>query len=516
MSTRVRTGWIAAAMAMVAASIVLGQTAGGPVKGLTNAQAVARAYDQVYDADFAAAEVELARACGPAPAEACDVVRAASLWWQLYLDIDDRSRDQAFLATIANSISTCDRWSAREPQRAEAWFYLGAAYGARVQYHAQRFEFLAAARDGKRIKNALEKALSIDSQLQDANFGIGMYAYYADTAPAVFKFLRWLFLLPGGDKVKGLKQMLQTRNLGVVMKSDAAYQLHFIYLWYEKSPETALSLLEELRIRYPHNPMFVLNIAQVHEIYRSDRPAALAAYLSLVESARTGKLREAELGETWGRLGSADQLDALAESDRAIDELRPIIDRPPAKPFGAVARAHLALGRAYDRLGQRGKAVTEFQLAQATAPAGDPREVRKAAREGLARTPDSRTTEAYRLSLEGWRAFERGAIAEARERLDRAVALRPDEGVHRVRRGRVLEAKGDRASAIADFERALQIRPSPPAPFVAAAFVACGRLYEAAGDLARARSNYEWATRVVGANPSDTDAATQALARLRR
>jgi len=235
-----------------------------------------------------------------------------------------------------------------------------------------------------------------------------------------------------------------------------------------------------------------------------------------VESARSGKLREAELGETWGRLGAADQLDALAESDRAIDQLRPIVDRPPVKPFGAVARAHLALGRAYDRLGQRGKAVTEFQSAQATAPAGDPHEVRKAAREGLSRTPDSRTTEAYRLSFEGWRAFERGAIAEARERLDRAVALRPDDGVHRVRRGRVLEAKGDRTSAIADFERALQIRPAPPAPFVAAAFVACGRLYEAAGDRARARSNYEWATRVVSANPPDTDAATQALARLRR
>ena len=45
---------------------------------------------------------------------------------------------------------------------AEAWFYLGAAYGARVQWRVLRQEHLAAARDGKRIKEALEQALALD------------------------------------------------------------------------------------------------------------------------------------------------------------------------------------------------------------------------------------------------------------------------------------------------------------------------------------------------------------------
>jgi len=505
-----------AAIALLAASMASGHAATAPVEGLTNAQALARAYDLVYDADFAAADAELARACGPAPGEACEVIRSASRWWRLYLDLDSHSLDQAFLARIGETITRCGQWTSREPDRAEAWFYLGAAYGSRVQYLAQRNEVLAAARDGKRAKQALEKALSLDSQIQDANFGVGMYEYYADIAPAGLKLLRWLLLLPGGDKVKGLRQMLQTRHAGILLKSEAAYQLHLIYLWYEKNPDGALALLEELRARYPHNPMFLLNIAQVHEIYRGDRLAALVAYRSLVDAARSGGLREAELSETWGRLGAADQLDALAESDRALDELRLIVERRPAKPFGAVAMAHLGLGRAYDRLGQRDKAVAEFQAAQASAPPDDPRKVRTAALDGLSRKPDSRTTEAYRLSLEGWRAFERGATREAAQRLDRAIELRPDDGVHRFRRGRVLEATGDRAGALIDFERALQARPAPPAPFVAGSFVACGRLYEAAGDRARAVSNYEWATRVAGADAPTHDAAAQALARLRR
>ena len=66
-----------------------------------------------------------------------------------------------------------------------------------------RGEQLAAARDGKRIKDALERALALDPALQDAYFGIGLYHYYADVAPAAFKMLRWLLLLPGGDRARG-------------------------------------------------------------------------------------------------------------------------------------------------------------------------------------------------------------------------------------------------------------------------------------------------------------------------
>ena len=94
--------------------------------------------------------------------------------------------------------------AAAEPNRAEAWFYLGAAYGVRAQFRVYRVERLAAARDGKRIKDALEQALALDPAMHDAEFGIGMYRYYAGVAPAIFRFLRFLLLLPGGDREGGL------------------------------------------------------------------------------------------------------------------------------------------------------------------------------------------------------------------------------------------------------------------------------------------------------------------------
>ncbi len=198
-------------------------------------------------------------------------------------------------------IAAGEQWTAREPERAEAWFYLGAAYGVRVQYHGQRLEFLAAARDGKRIKNSLEKALALDPGLDDANVGLGLYRYYADIAPSILKLLRWFLGLPGGDRAEGLAQMRRAREHGVLLKAEAAYQLHLVDLWYENRSGEALEILEELRARYPHNPIFLLNTAQVHEVYRSDR-AGRARRLPVAR--RRGARRLASRAGAGGDVGT--------------------------------------------------------------------------------------------------------------------------------------------------------------------------------------------------------------------
>jgi hypothetical protein len=485
------------------------------IKGLTEAPRLARVVDLIYDADFAGADAALGRACGPAPAQACRVLATVAQWWRLYLDIDDRSQDAGFTAQLTAAIADGERWTKREPDRAEAWLYLGAAYGIRVQYHAQRSEYLAAARDGKRINQALTRTLALDADLADANAGLGLYQYYADIAPSVLKILRWFLGLPGGDRAKGLMQLQRARTGGVLLKAEAAYQLHFIDLWYENKSGEALEILAELRARYPHNPIFLLNAAQAHEVYRSDRAAALAAYQSLVDGARGGSLREPLLAEAWGRLGAAAQLTALAEPDRAADEARAVIARKPVAPYGASAQAHLELGRALDQIGARDEAVAAYRAAIGAVPAGDPRSVRSAAQQGLSRTPDRTTTDAARVSLEGWRAFERGDRAGALSPLDRAVQLRPNDGVHRYRRGRVLLAAQERARARADFERALQVRPLPPAPYVADSYYQLATILEAASERARAVSLYQSAARAHGASADTRALAERALARLR-
>src|SRR6185503_15984363 len=129
-----------------------------------------------------------------------------------------KALDERFADLAASTIAANDAWVQREPQRAEAWFYLAGSYAPRVQWRVLRGERLAAARDGKKIKDTLERALQLDATLNDAHFGIGLYHYYADVAPAAAKVLRWLLFLPGGDRVKGMSEMLQARDRGEVLR----------------------------------------------------------------------------------------------------------------------------------------------------------------------------------------------------------------------------------------------------------------------------------------------------------
>src|SRR4029453_162394 len=109
----------------------------------------------VYDAIFAARFDEvpqlLARTCPPAPSEACQLLDAVGVWWQIQLDPASLPPASKFPSPADTAIASADAWTKREPERAEAWFYLGGAYGARAQWRVLRRERLGAARDGKRI-----------------------------------------------------------------------------------------------------------------------------------------------------------------------------------------------------------------------------------------------------------------------------------------------------------------------------------------------------------------------------
>lgn len=478
---------------------------------LTGLAGLRVAYDALLDARFSDASEALAAACPPAPQEACQVLEAASLWWQILQDPRDRRHDTAFAREVNEAIAAADRWTAREPRRAEAWFYLGAAYGARVSWRVERGERLSAARDGKRIKDALERALSIDPSFDDARFGVGLYKYYADIAPTAAKILRFLLLLPGGDRVAGLKDMQATEARGQLVAGEATYQLHWIYLWYENQPGRGRDALNRLHARYPANPHFLHRLAEVEVEYFHDRAASLAAWRRMAETApRSGV---PVIAEVRGRLGAAEQLDALHETDRGLREIRRVLRMAPERPAGALARAHLLAARALDRMGRRDEAVAAYRAALATLPPGDPDRVRGQAEIGLRRAPEARAAEAYALSLTGWRAFERGDAAAALDALTRAHALAPADAVIRVRLARVV-APRDAARAERELDQVIAARPAVPGVALSAAYLWSAELLEARGERARAIDRYRAAARVFDGDSRLSAQARAALGRL--
>jgi len=493
--------------------------------GLTNAAALARAYDAIFDADFTAATARLDDACGrgwlardvaragEASPHACRVLDLVSRWWQLQADTLDRSHDAGFTARLDQVVSETESWTTQEPTRAEAWFYAGAAYGVRVQWRALRGERLAAARDGKRIKDVLERALALDRDLQDAHFGIGLYHYYADVAPVAAKMLRWMLLLPGGDREAGLREMLRARSGGQLLRSEADYQLHTVYLWYEKDTERALGLARGLHLRHPHNPLFAQAVADTEDVHLSDYAASLRTWTALLADARARRVAWPELSEVRARLGMARQLDRLSDTDVAIEQLRSVVAAAPIAPAGALAEAHLQLGDALDRLGSHDEARTAYDAAVSRAPAGDPLKTAARARAARRRTPDRVTAQAYRLSLEGWRALERGDQTAAGLALGRALALRPGDQLTRYRRARLLLAQRDERAALDALEAVIAATDTPSHVYAAACLDAA-QVHERQGSTARAIELYELTVAAFGVDPRAKSTAQRALARL--
>lgn len=356
----------------------------GATGGLTDGARLSSIYDTILEARFDDARAQLTAACPPAPVAACDALREVALWWEIQQDQWSRQLDPRFEAAAAAAIRSATAWTTREPSRGEAWFYLAGAYAPLAQWRVLRGERLSAARDGKRIKDSLERALSLDSRLHDAWFGIGLYHYYADVAPSALKVLRFLLLLPGGDRVEGLKEMLRARDQGELLRGEADYQMHFVYLWYEQNPERALQLLGGLNARYPSNPLFLQRIAHVEHLYVGNHQASADSWQALLDRVAPGRVRFASIANARARVGLAAELVELSQARRAIELIDPLFRARPSEPYGALALAQLTLGDARASLGDRSAAIAAYARALDSAPLDDPDNVRDRARAGLA------------------------------------------------------------------------------------------------------------------------------------
>jgi tetratricopeptide (TPR) repeat protein len=484
---------------------------------IRGADALVRAYDLILDARFDRVDAELRRACGPggpAPPEACDVLDATALWWAILLDPESRALDEEFSAAADRAIDAAQAWTERSPDDPEPWFYLGGAYAARVQWRVLRNEKLAAARDGKNIKFALERAIALDPTLEDAYFGLGMYKYYADVAPTAAKILRFLLLLPGGDRKQGLEEMLRARNRGRLLQGEADYQLHILYLWYERQTPRALELLHALHDRYPANPLFLAQIADIEDRYQHDVTASLATWRRLLSAAREPRASAPVLSEVQARLGIARQLEALHQTDGAIDMLQAVIALRPIAPYASLPLAYLRLGQALDRMGDRPAALDAYRAAIAAAPAPDPYNVRTEAGRHLRRAPDPKRAEAYRLSLEGWRLLEDNDLPEAAAALERSLALNGSDPVTRYRFGRLLQARKNDAGAVAQFEQTMRGASACPPTILGAAYLEAARVSERLGRVDQALAHYRAASSLFGAAADTRAAATRAITRL--
>jgi tetratricopeptide (TPR) repeat protein len=206
------------------------------------------------------------------------LLEADADWWKIYLTEGSLIDPDVFEA-LSEAITPYDPDFGRldglairkaetriraHQDEARSYLYEGLAYGLRAQLEALRDHALATARAGKKLRNLSLAALKLDPSLEDAWFGVGLYNYFEDTLPAYVKLLRFLILLPGGDRVVGLRQMQQAMEKGRLVTSEAKFHLAKNYSRsFDRQYARSLELLRQMQQEYPHNPLWDLLVGSV-------------------------------------------------------------------------------------------------------------------------------------------------------------------------------------------------------------------------------------------------------------
>jgi tetratricopeptide (TPR) repeat protein len=214
-------------------------------------------------------------------------------WWKLYCSTDEvrwgmvdawqlpkQPEDKAYLDATEKAVHLAEN-QLKTNASAQANLYTGIGYALEARLYGLRDESLATARAGVRARSHFLKALQLDPQLADADTGLGLYNYYVATLSPVVKVLRVFLGIPGGSKSQGIAQLQIAMSQGRLTALEARFYLARNLRTYDLDYAQAKSLAQPLALQHPHNPIFLLLLANL-EIELGERQQA-ATELGRVE-----------------------------------------------------------------------------------------------------------------------------------------------------------------------------------------------------------------------------------------
>ena len=290
---------------------------------------------------------------------------AMTTWWRVLIDLESRDHDQAFYSLLERCIEVCDRRLERDPMDFDAVLFKAGAIGFRGRLRGDRNQFLRAAGDGIKSLPLLQTSRRLEPTNKDILFGQGVYNYFAEIIPREYPVVRpVMWMLPGGDRKKGLQQLKQVAREGRYARTEAIYFLAQIYRIFEKDKPSALEFLEQLYQRYPGNALFHRYLARtLIDVGQWNRGTAL--YEEVIRRSREGRTGYHVRGHVealyyvgrsalyWRRLEKAKA--ALA----AADSLGPRADGKRTRRF--MVLANLMLGKIHDVQNKRRLAVERYE-----------------------------------------------------------------------------------------------------------------------------------------------------------
>lgn len=332
-----------------------------PARALTRVDdaVVQRGLDALYMSDYDGAEKIFSESMRARPGDPMLSLGLATVaWWRMENDFarPGSPEEGAFVSALKQAVADGKR-AAGGDDKAEAYLCLGAAYGLRGRWEAAQRRWFSAYLDGRRAYRDAQRAVKLNPKLYDAYLGIGAFDYYVDTLSG---FVRAFAFTSGGGRAQGLSE-LQLTTRGRFSGVAAKLLLVSIDWTFEKNPQEAWKILEELHQRYPGSPM-IDSMRLIGLFHLRDAAGLKREARTFLEKIERGAPFYRPADRPAGRyfLGLGEQLSG--EYDQAIAEYEAAMKEVP-EAHRWRSMLHLFIGECQDLLGRREDALASYRQA---------------------------------------------------------------------------------------------------------------------------------------------------------
>ncbi|HSE39462.1 MAG TPA: tetratricopeptide repeat protein, partial [Acidobacteriota bacterium] len=439
---------------------------------------------------------------------------ANGYWWKIFrvyiYDKDAKTTpfDTQFENAIDETVARCEARLKRNKDDILALFYLGNAHSLKSRVKGLRGSYFSAGRDAARGKKYLERVVDQQPSQYDAYYNLGMYNYLAGTLPGYAKVLKTFLFLPGGDKNEGLSLLKIAGQKSIYFGDEAQLILARFYGDFEDQPADALRIVESFRKRHPENAWFHYWQGTLLSDELNDYAQAESVYESILENcANNVRTYNKEL-ENQTILKLARVHSRQLEPEKAIAEIRALIQTKPKEPSWILPRAHLELANIYDQIGMRKEAVLAYKQVLSLK---NHRDYHEQAEKRLEDDYNQRNADIYRANLEGRRFARERMFENAEASLNKVLQQYPNNEQTLYALAELHYLRGSYVEAAEVLNRILNQKPREPKWLLPGVYVKLGMVYEARKQRDAARQSYQKALDTEFIASDDRNTAKRAL-----
>lgn len=456
---------------------------------------VAKANEFFFDADFDAGialfqQLEKKRPDSPA----VSYFLANGYWWKIFRayiydpEAKETPYDKLFERYLAQTIEQSERILKRNRSDVTALFYLGNAYSLRSRVKALKGSYFSAGRDAAKGKKQLERVLELQPKQYDAYYNIGVYNYMAGTLPGYAKVLKTFLFLPGGNKEKGLNYLNIASKKSTYFGAEAELILARFYADFEDQPLEALAIVKKFHEKYQNNAWYHFWLAALYSDALNDYETAEKIYWDVLEQHERGIPSYTKEVQNHTRLKLARVHNRLLHPEKAIEEIKALIDEKPKEPSWILVRAHMELASIYDQIGMRKEAISSYTKILSLPEYRDSHEdAEKLRSQDYNQTP----AHIYRLNLEGRRLAAEEKFDEAESSFQAILKRYPNNEQTLYYIAEMYYLKEDYLRAEKLYKDLLKRNLKKSEWLVAGIYVKLGQIYEVKKQALAAKRSYE-------------------------